>query len=106
MQLIFGKDNAEELKTRYTIVELETLSVGDKTLDVYCVIPAEKIAIGEISSIEHTKKLHGEFVQAIKDRDYELCKKLYIHLIGKFGGELDSFYDEVVKRLNNDSNVT
>lgn len=106
MQLIFGKENAEVLRSRYTVLELETLTVNDKTLDVFCVVPAEKIAIGEITTIEKTTKLHNDFVQAIKDRDYNLCRGLYIHLVGKFGGELDSFYEEIIKRIDSDSNVT
>ncbi len=106
MQLIFGRENADVLRSRYTVLELETLTVNDKTLDVFCVVPAEKIAIGEITTIENTTKLHNDFVQAIKDQDYNLCKNLYIHLVGKFGGELDSFYEEIIKRIDSDSNVT
>lgn len=101
MQLIFGKDNADQLRDRYTILELETLPAGDKQLEVYCVIPAEKIALTEITTIEHSTKLHNEFVTALKADNRKLCEDLSVHLIGRFGGELDSFYEEILRRFNN-----
>lgn len=99
MQLIFGKDNADALRDRYTVLELETLTVGEQTLDVYCVVPAEKIALTEISTVEQSTKLHNEFVSGLRNKNYKLCSDLYVHLIGKFGGELDSFYEEIAKRI-------
>lgn len=99
MQLIFGKENAEELRQRYTVLELETMNIDGKALEVFCVIPTEKIALGEISVIDHSVKLHNDFVNAIKDNNRKLCEDLYIHLIGKFGGEVDSFYEEILKRF-------
>lgn len=100
MDLIFGRDNAEKLRERYTIMELETIEKDGVSLDVFCVIPAEKIALGEIAGIEHTTKLHNDFVDAIKRKDAKLINGLSVHLMGKFGGELDSFYEEIVKRFN------
>lgn len=99
MQLIFGKDAANQLRDRYTVLELETFDVDGKLLEVFCVVPAEKIALTEITTIEHITKLHNDFVEALKRKEYKLCKDLYIHLIGRFAGELDSFYDEIIKRI-------
>jgi hypothetical protein len=50
--------------------------------------------------IDHWKKLHNEFVQANKDGDAKLCIDLMEHLLGKFGGELDTFYQEVCNRFH------
>jgi hypothetical protein len=100
MQLIFGKDVAEKLQERYTVLELETLEVEGKMLEVFCVVPAEKIALTEITTIEHSTKLHNEFVNALKRKDYKICQDLSVHLIGRFGGEVDSFYEEILKRIS------
>lgn len=100
MQLIFGKDVAEKLRERYTVLELETIDVEGKPLDVFCVVPAEKIALSELTTIEHSTKLHNDFVDALNRQDYKFCQELSIHLIGRFGGEVDSFYEEILKRIS------
>lgn len=99
MQVIFDREVADQLRSRYTVLELETFEVEGKQLETFCVIPAEKIALSEVASLEQNTKLHEDFVKAAKEKNYELCGQLYMHLIGKFGGELDSFYDEVVSRI-------
>lgn len=98
MQVIFGKQNADMLKDKYTILELETFDANGTPVETYCLVPSEKIAFSDMSSLEGNIKTHEQFVEAIKRNDYKTCSELYIQLIGKFGGELDSFYDEIVKR--------
>jgi hypothetical protein len=97
MQIVFGKQTAEQLKEKYTVLELEPILTAQGTLEPYCVIPVEQIAL-RMSSINNDIDLHEKFVQAIKDNNTKLCVDLHEHLIGKFGGELDSFYEIVVQR--------
>lgn len=97
MQIVFGKSTAQELKEKYTVLELETIETPQGVLEPYCVIPVEMIAL-RMSSIDDDIQLHEKFVQAIKDNNTKLCEDLYQHLVGKFGGELDSFYDIIVER--------
>lgn len=100
MQLIFSREAAEQLRERYTVLELETFDVEGKQLEVFCVVPAEKIALTEITTVDHSTKMHNEFVAALKNKDYKLCRDLYVHVMGRFGGELDSFYEEILKRID------
>lgn len=99
MQLIFGREVAQQLREKYTVLELETIDVEGKPLDVFCVIPAEKIAFADVSEVAHQIKLHDTFVSGVKAKDYKLCSDLYIHVLGKFGGEVDSFYEEMLKKF-------
>lgn len=102
MQLIFNKQHAEELREKYTVLELETLTKDGVTLDVFCVIPADVINLGDLPHMEHHITLHNHFVQALKDKNYKVCLDLQEHLVGKFGGEVDSFYEEIIKRINDE----
>lgn len=97
MQIVFGKDTVNQLREKYTVLELETIVTPTGILEPYCVIPVEQIALN-LDQIEHDIALHEKFVQAIKDNDVRLCKDLYEHLVGKFGGELDTFYEIVNQR--------
>ena len=98
MQIIWHKDAVEQLKNTHTLLELETFDVEGTPVTTYCVVPAEKIVF-ELNTVEHFKDLHSAFVRAYYSNDYKLCKDLSEHLMGKFGGELDTFYEEILSRF-------
>lgn len=100
MDIIFSRQIAEELSERYTVLELEPHIVEDKVLETFCVIDSSKIPLNEVTMLDHWKKLHREFVQANKDKNAKLCNDLAVYLTGKFGGELDEFYQIVCSRFN------
>jgi hypothetical protein len=100
MDIIFSRAVADQMSDRYVVLELEPHSVGEEILETFCVIPADKIPLTETVMLEHWKKLHSEFVQANKDKNSKLCRDLAEHLTGKWGGELDEFYEIVCSRYN------
>jgi len=100
MQLIFGKENAEKLKEKYTVLDLETLPTGDgRMLEVYCLIPADKLSIADLPSLENWVTLHNDFLNGYHTEQYDYCLQAVEHLMGKFGGEVDSFYEEILGRI-------
>lgn len=101
MEIIFNRGVAEEMSERYTVLELEPHEVNGQVLETFCVIPGEKIPMNEMMMLDHWKKLHNDFVQANKDKNSRLCRDLSEYLIGKWGGELDEFYQIVVGRFEN-----
>ena len=98
MQIIIGHEQAQELRKKYTVLFLETITKDGVTVDAYCVVPAEKINLGEMANLEQNQQLHQEFANAAAVGNYERCQELYEHLHGRFGGELDSYYDEILAR--------
>ena len=99
MQIIWDQTAVEKIKNSHTVLELETFSVNDRSVTAYCVVPAEKI-IMEIAQLEANKALHDGFVKAFNDKNHTLCRELSGHLMGKFGGEVDTFYEEIINRIN------
>lgn len=98
MQIILHRHIAEEVAKRHTVLELETFEVEGQTVEAFCVVTADKVNLGALMTLDEDKKQHQRFVDAAKSKDYELCKELAEELYGKFGGELDSFYDEILSR--------
>ena len=98
MNIIWEKPT-DEMFDKYLILDLEPNVIDGNLLDTWCVVEATKIPLAEIVMLDHWKKLHGDFVQANKDGDAKLCNDLAEHLTGKFGGELDTFYEEICKRF-------
>lgn len=104
MDIIFSRQVAETLAENYVVLELEAHDVNGQLLETFCVVPADKIPIGDMALLDHWKKLHGEFVQANKNKDAKLCYDLAEHLKGKWSGELDEFYEIVCSRFESMEN--
>lgn len=99
MQIIFNKEAAEQMKDTQLVLELETFNVEGQELYTFCVVPADKIPLTEFAQLSAYKELHAGFVKALKEKDHKLCEDIAEHLMGKFGGELDTFYEEILKRF-------
>jgi hypothetical protein len=99
MQLIFGRENAEKLKDKYTVLDLETLEKDGQSIEVFCLIPGDKISIGDLPQLAHWTKLHEDFIHGYQTNQYNYCLQCIDHLMGKFGGEVDSFYTIIKERI-------
>lgn len=106
MQLIFGRDNAEKLREKYTVLDLEEVEKEGVKIEVFCLIPAEKIGIGQIADLDNWVKLHNDFLNGYHTQQYDYCIQCMEHLRGKFGGEVDTFYDEIERRINSQQQET
>ena len=100
MQIIFGRENATKLREKYTVLDLETVEKDGHTLEVFCLIPGDKISLGDLPQLESWVKLHHDFLNGYAKQEYDYCLQCIEHLRGKFGGEVDTFYDEILHRIN------
>lgn len=98
MQIIWNQAAAQQLKNSHTVLELETFEVDGQSITAYCVVPAEKI-FAELTQLETSTELHAGFVTAFNDKNYQLCQEIAPQLIGRFGGELDSFYQNILDKI-------
>lgn len=99
MNIIVGTEVAESLKVNYTVLELETFTVKDRQVTTYCVV--NEIPITELPSLERNKELHAEFINQYTAGNFNNCAVIAEGLRGKFNGELDSFYDVILDKINN-----
>jgi hypothetical protein len=100
MNIIIGRENAEKLREKYTVLDLEKLVVEGIEVEVFCLIPAEKIALPDLPHLENWTKLHNDFLNGYHTKQYNYCRQCIEHLTGKFGGEVDTFYEEILKRID------
>lgn len=105
MDIIFGRDNAEVLREKYTVLDLETITVDDVELEVFCLIPADKISLGDLPQLEQWVTLHNDFLQGYATKQYDYCRQCIEHLMGKFGGEVDTFYEEILRRIDQEGST-
>lgn len=98
MNIILGRDRADELREKFLVLELETFDHPDgMQIPAFCVIPAEKIPLAELPMLEHWSDMHGTMILEFNKGNRSYCEQAIEHLRGKFGGEMDTFYDHVMK---------
>lgn len=102
MLVVFGKDAAEKLKERMTILELDTfMQQGlDEPVTAYAVIEMQDIPIQELAQLENMTILHNTMWVEYRRRNFNFCLNAMEHLYGKWNNVLDSFYDAFSKRIN------
>jgi hypothetical protein len=98
MHVIFSREAAERLKDSYTVLELETFEIEGRLVETFCVVTADKMNLAHMPTLDNDQQLHARLIEHVKKKDYKICLEIITHLRGRFGGELDSFYDEIEKR--------
>jgi hypothetical protein len=100
MDIIFGRENAEKLREKYTVLDLETVEKDGHSIEVFCLIGGDKISIGDLPQLEQWTKLHNDFLHGYQTQQWNYCRQCIDYLMGKFGGEVDTFYEEILKRID------
>jgi hypothetical protein len=97
MHIIFGKDN--EIDSKYTLLELDTFYFNsiDQVQTAYCVI--DNVPINDLPKLQSMKKLHADLMENYKKQDWNYCLQAIEHLMGSWGHELDTFYNELLNRI-------
>lgn len=98
MHIIFD-DAVSTLPDKFTILELDTFRVGDKTQTAWCVV--ENIPLADFPTVDAYKKVHSDLMQAYRDKNWEYCESAIKGLTGRWNGELDSFYENLHSRISN-----
>lgn len=97
MNIIFKK-NLTAIDQKYTVLDLDTFSLPDGSTHTACCI-LENIPINEMSITENLKELHASLILNYGQRNWNYCEQAIEQLMGKWGGEVDSFYNELSTRV-------
>lgn len=102
MHIVYGKEQANRLKEKYTVLELDTVKVEevDKNLTLFAVVDTEKLGVIDLPQLAQWVKLHEDLIRNLKKKDKNFCLQAVEHLLGKFGGDIDSFYEHVKGRFD------
>lgn len=99
MNIIFDSPLVSDLKQRHIVLELDTFVIKPMTTPIasYCII--DKVPLDEISTMEHYVRLHQSMIDHYKKQQWSVCRDAILLLKGRWGGELDSFYNEFANRI-------
>ena len=98
MNIIFGKQESEQLRKKYIVLELDTITIKDcAPTPVYCVV--ENISMEQLIKAEKYIKIHADLIENYKNRNWNFCEQAIEQLLGFWGGQVDSFYEILKTRL-------
>lgn len=97
MNIIF-KENLTNIDQKYTILDLDTFQLPDGSVHTACCI-IENIPILELAMTENLKKIHAELIANYAQRNWSYCEQAIEQLMGKWNGEVDTFYAELSERI-------
>jgi hypothetical protein len=98
MHIIFG-DAVKEIPDSFTVLELDTFEIENgRTATAYCVV--EKIPLSEFALINAHKELHQNLIKYYRSKQWDYCEQAIAELTGKWNGELDTFYIELLTRIS------
>ena len=98
MNIIFG-EALDTIPDNYVVLELDTfvLPPDNKTATSYCVV--EKVALHDFPVLDSYKKVHADLIQAYRDQNWEYCDHAIKGLLGRWNGEADTFYENLLSRV-------
>jgi hypothetical protein len=99
MNIIFADKN-HHMYEKYTMLELDTFLFKSTGVEqtAWCVI--ENVPLSEFSLLESYTQAHSNLIKQYQDRNWEYCRSAIKSLYGRWNGELDTFYDELIKRID------
>jgi hypothetical protein len=97
MNIIF-KTNTPNIDEKYTILDLDTFSLPDGSLHTACCV-VENIPVAELPITKQLTELHTNLIHNYSQRNWNYCEQAIEQLVGKWGGDLDSFYQELLTRI-------
>lgn len=104
MQIVFESDEViQQLQQLYTLLELETFTVGDVERTAFCVVDTSKLQAEELFHFDAKIALHKQFVKNFNDKNFDGCLITLPYLKGAFGSQLDSFYDTIEQKIQENS---
>lgn len=98
MNIIFG-DSVSGLPDNHTVLELDQFKVKDSSDLVTAWAVIEKIPLGEFSVSADNEKIHRELMSFYRQRHWNYCEQAIEFLMGKWNGELDTFYADLLQRV-------
>jgi hypothetical protein len=98
MNIIF-KTNEIAVADKYTVLELDTFRLADGTLHTACCV-IENIPIPELPQTASFKQLHADLILNYGLQDWNYCEQAIEQLTGKWGGECDTFYADLLTRID------
>ena len=99
MNIVLGDDSIQEIKNRVTVLELDSFRINgdDHVTRAWCVL--EDVPLQDLMHIQSLIDLHTNLMRNYRLRNWNYCQQAIEHLHGHWNGQLDSFYQDLSRRI-------
>lgn len=99
MNIMFEESITDEVRSKYMLLPLDTFYFAstEKNSVAYCLV--EHTPIQEMFSVDQFMDLHQNLVKNYYLRNWNYCEQAIEQLLGKWNGEVDSFYTDMDVRV-------
>jgi hypothetical protein len=97
MNIIFDQP-PQDVKEKFVVLELDTFSNNEKSITAYCVV--DQVPLQDFPTLAAYVETHENLMQEYKKQNWEYCLCAIKELTGRWNGELDSFYENLLGRVN------
>jgi len=99
MQIILGKEIADQVGDKYIVLELDTFKHDSELKTAYAVLDAGAIPLGEMQEIPKWVEHHNKIIENYRKQNWSFCEQMIEHCQNRWGGELNSFYTDLYVRI-------
>ena len=100
MNVIFGKENLDQIDERYTALELESLLVqeGEEPVTNYAIVGPDS-GLQSMLTLKQFIPVHEALMRNYKEQNWDFCLQAIDKLRGKIDPFMDTFYDVLKERI-------
>jgi hypothetical protein len=99
MNIIVGEENARHLDGRYLILELDSFRISQQSDPIKSYALIDSVTFVDLSQADEHKKLHQDLIKNYRLKNWKSCEIIIDQLLGKWNGDLDSFYKNLSERI-------
>jgi hypothetical protein len=99
MNIVLGEENVADIKDRMTVLELDSFRLQNQIVKSYCVLG--EVNIQDLIQLQSLSDLHANLIKNYRLQNWNFCQQAIEHLIGRWNGQVDSFYEDLDSRIQN-----
>lgn len=99
MNIIFAGTELDELRDKYTVLELDTFQLPPDGHRATAYALVDNIPINEMVRLEEFIDLHHNLMKNYRQRNWQYCEDAIEHLMSFWNGELRTFYETLFSRI-------
>lgn len=99
MHIIFGQEIGQAAAKKHIVLELDTFEMTGKSENITAYALLEHVPLQDMPTLNHFCDLHANLMVEYSKRNWTYCEHAMEHLHGKWNGELDTFYSNLLARV-------